>query len=192
MNKAVFLDRDGVITQDPPHYAHRIDQLKIIQKSAEAIKLLNENGYKVIVISNQAGVAKGYYNEAEIGIFNTEMKRRLGGEDAYIDAEYYCPHHPNGKIKQYTMACSCRKPRTGMLRQAEKDLDIDMKKSFLVGDKITDIEAGSRVHCKTILVLTGHGTDELIEKTGTNIVPDYVSLNLWIAVHQIISDGSDL
>ena len=100
MNKAVFLDRDGVITKEPPHYAHSIDQLKLIPKSTEAIRLLNESGFKVIVVSNQSGVARGYYQEKDIQIYNNEMKRQLEEKGAYIDAIYYCPHYPTATIKK--------------------------------------------------------------------------------------------
>jgi D-glycero-D-manno-heptose 1,7-bisphosphate phosphatase len=140
MNRAVFLDRDGVITQDPPHYAHRIDQLKLIPKSAEAIKLLNENGLKVVVVSNQSGVARGYYQESDIELFNSAMKKELEEMGAYIDAVYYCPHHPDANIEAYRMVCDCRKPEPGMLKRAEKDLNLNLKLSFMVGDKVTDIE----------------------------------------------------
>ena len=102
MNKAVFLDRDGVITHDPPHYAHRIDQLKLIPQSAEAIKSLNETGFKVVVVSNQSGVARGYYQERDVEIFNEAMKARLEDQGAHIDAIYYCPHYPEAKIEAYT------------------------------------------------------------------------------------------
>lgn len=184
MNNAVFLDRDGVITHDPPHYAHRIDQLKLIPKSAEAIGLLNENGFKVVVVSNQAGVARGYYQEKDVEIYNSAMKKELEKNDAYIDAIYYCPHHPDAKMDAYRRDCDCRKPKPGMLKRAEKDLNLDLKRSFLVGDKMSDIEAGYRAGCKTILVLTGHGSDEL--KMNANTKPDHISKDLYTA-SQIIN-----
>jgi D,D-heptose 1,7-bisphosphate phosphatase len=185
MNKAVFLDRDGVITKEPPHYAHRIDQLELVPKSAEAIKGLNESGFKVIVISNQSGVARGYYQEKDIEIYNREMEKKLEEKNAHIDAIYYCPHHPEATIKEYRIDCDCRKPKPGMLKRAEKDLNLDLKRSFLIGDKVSDIEAGYRAGCKTILVLTGHGTDELKKFSKMNIKPNYISKDLFAAI-QII------
>lgn len=181
MNRAVFLDRDGVITHDPPHYAHRIDQLKLIPKSAEAIRLLNEYGFKVVVVSNQSGVAKGYYQERDVEIFNGAMKNELEKSGAYIDAVYYCPHHPEAKIEAYRIDCDCRKPEPGMFKRAEKDLNLDLKPSFLVGDKMSDIEAGYRTGCKTILVLTGHGSDEVKKNANMNIKPNYISKDLYAA-----------
>jgi len=185
VNKAVFLDRDGVITKEPPFYAHRIDQLELIPKSSEAIRLLNKNGFKVIVVSNQAGVAKGYYQEKNIQIYNNEMKRQLKEKGAHIDAIYYCPHHSEATIEKYKIDCECRKPKPGMLRQAEKDLNLDLKCSFLIGDKMSDIEAGYRAGCRTILVLTGQGNDELKKISEMDTKPTYISKDLFTAI-QII------
>lgn len=190
MNKAVFLDRDGVITKEPPHYAHRIDQLELIPKSAEAIKELNESGFKVIIVSNQSGVARGYYQEKDIKIYNNEMKRQLEEKGAHIDAIYYCPHHPEATIKEYRIDCDCRKPKPGMLKRAEKDLDLDLKCSFLIGDKDSDIEAGYRAGCKTILVLTGQGNGELKKISEMDIKPNYISKDLHTAIQIINRNNS--
>ena len=189
MNRAVFLDRDGVITQDPPHYAHRIDQLKLIPKSAEAIRILNKNQFKVVVVSNQSGVARGYYQEKDVEIYNSAMKKELEEGGAHIDAIYYCPHYPEADVEAYRIVCDCRKPEPGMLKRAEKDFNLDLKGSFLVGDKIIDIDAGYRAGCKTILVLTGHGNDELKKNEKTNIKPDYISKDLYGASQIIKRDG---
>lgn len=183
MNKAVFLDRDGVITEDPPHYAHRVDQVRIITGSGEAIRLLNGAGFQVIVVSNQSGVAKGYYKEHDIELFNQEMKRQLSLEGAYVDAEYYCPHHPEGIVKEYCKSCTCRKPQPGMLIQAAKQHRIYLEESFMVGDKFTDIEAGNSVNCRTIFVLTGHGKDEVSSLKGSTVP---VAVNLLNAVKEYI------
>ena len=191
MNKVVFLDRDGVITQDPPHYAHRIDQLRLIPKSAEAVRLLNENGFKVVVVSNQSGVARGYYQEKDVEIYNSAMKKELEERGAYIDAIYYCPHYPEAEIEAYRIDCDCRKPKPGMLKRAEKDLNLDLKRSFLIGDKIIDIVAGYRAGCKTILVLTGHGNEELKKNATMNIKPNYISKDLY-TTSQIINGTTRL
>jgi D,D-heptose 1,7-bisphosphate phosphatase len=180
---AVFLDRDGVITEDPPHYAHRLNQLFIIPGSAEAISHLNRHNYAVIVITNQSGVARGMYEESDINIFNEEMKKRLQKKGAHIDALYYCPHHPQGPILEYKHNCNCRKPKPGMLLKAKRELGINLKKSYLIGDKWTDIEAGKAVGCKTILVMTGHGMNEYAEKRNS---ADYYAENLLSAVTDII------
>lgn len=184
MDKAVFLDRDGVIIQEPPHYIYRLDQLKIIPKSAEAIKLLNLNDYKIIVVSNQAGVAYGYYLERDVILFNQLMQEELMLYDAYVDAIYYCPHHPKAKVRKYRLDCDCRKPKTGMLKKAEKELCIDLKSSYMIGDKKSDIDAGKSLGCKTVLVLTGHGTKEL-EKYDIRY-DNSIANNLYDAVKEII------
>ena len=185
MNKAVFLDRDGVITKEPPYYAHKIDQLELIPKSAEAIKLLNESGFKVVVISNQSGIARGYYEEKDVESYNNAMKNELEKQEAYINAIYYCPHYPEATIKEYRIDCDCRKPKPGMLKRAKEDLDLNLKGSFLIGDKMSDIEAGYRAGCKTILVLTGQGNDELKKISKMDIKPNYISNDLFAAIEII-------
>lgn len=183
MNQAVFLDRDGVITQDPPHYAHKLDQLKLIPRSAKAIRLLNENRFKVVIVSNQSGVARGYYQEKDVKIFNYAMEGELKKEGAHVDAIYYCPHHPNSEIIEYRINCDCRKPNSGMFFKAAQNLDIDLNKSFVVGDKISDVVAGSTAGCVTFLVLTGHGKSQTFENS---IKPDFISVDLYDAVKNII------
>jgi len=181
--KAVFLDRDGVITEDPPHYAHRVDQVKIIPGSGEAIRLLNQHDYKVIVVSNQSGVAKGYYQEDDVWKFNAEMKRQLSLEGAHIDAIYYCPHHPDATVNQFRESCTCRKPQPGMLIRAAKEHRINLDASFMIGDKFSDILAGKSAHCKSIFVLTGHGKEEFIHLKDSNVP---VAINLLDAVKKYI------
>ena len=183
MKKAAFLDRDGVITEDPPHYAHRLDQLRVIAGSAQAIQLLNTHNFHVIAISNQSGVARGYYQEEDVKIFNDGMESLLSKEGAHIDAIYYCPHHPEAEVKKYRIDCDCRKPRSGMLIDSGKKYNIDFKHSFLVGDKWSDIEAGRSAGCKTILVKTGHG---LLEYEDKKCPVDYVAADLLDAVQNFI------
>jgi D-glycero-D-manno-heptose 1,7-bisphosphate phosphatase len=183
MFKAVFLDRDGVITQDPPHYAHRLDQFALLPGSGPAIKLLNENQFRVIVITNQSGVARGMYKETDITIFNNAMIDGLKQYGASVDAIYYCPHHPDAKIEDYRINCNCRKPKPGMLINGGNKFEIDFKISFLVGDKWSDVEAGRSVGCKTILVKTGHGVQELMYK---NDPVDYIAADLLDAVQNYI------
>jgi D-glycero-D-manno-heptose 1,7-bisphosphate phosphatase len=183
MNRAVFLDRDGVITQDPPHYAHRIDQLKLIPRTIEAIKLLNKNKFKVIVVSNQSGVGRGYFKENNVDLFNRALEEKLYKYHSFIDAIYYCPHHPKAKIGTYRVECDCRKPKPGMLLKGANDYNINLKKSFMIGDKWSDILAGQAVGCKTILVLTGHGNDQLQTK---KLKVDFISKRLYESVVDII------
>jgi len=179
MKCAVFLDRDGVITQDPPHYADRIDQLAIIPRSAEGIRLLNEYGLPVIVVSNQSGVAGGYYSEEGVGIFMSEMKKQLAKTMAFNDGFYYCPHHPEATVPFYKTECECQKPKPGLLIRGATDFSIVVACSYLVGAKWSDVQAGRAVACRTILVRTGHGTLELQRE----IRPvDYIADDLYDAV----------
>lgn len=183
MKNAIFLDRDGVITEDPPHYAHRLDQLRIISGSAHAISILNDHGFEVIVISNQSGVARGYYQESDVSIFNNGMEALLAQSGAHVDAIYYCPHHPDAVIERYRQNCECRKPRPGMIISAAKERSLDLGKSFVVGDKLSDIIAGKASGCKTALVLTGHGKDEYEKNT---VLADFIGQDLLDVVEHYI------
>ncbi len=185
-NRAVFLDRDGVITQEPPHYAHELSQLELIPKSADAIRLLNENGFVVVIVSNQAGIARGYYQEEDAILFNQALKERLAQNGACIDAIYYCPHHPEATVERYRVDCNCRKPKPGMLIKAGKELNVDLRQSFIVGDKLSDIETGERVGCKTILVKTGYGAEEL---KHSHVDCNYIADNLYDAVEHVLGSS---
>ncbi len=143
-NRAVFLDRDGTMAEDV-HYCSRPEDFHLFPNATKAIKLLNEYGFKVIVITNQSGIARGYFNEVTLTKIHEKMKKELAREGAWVDAIYYCPHHPDEN-------CDCRKPKPKLLLQAAKDFDIDLEHSFMVGDLQTDIHLGEAVGCKTILV----------------------------------------
>jgi len=184
VNRAVFLDRDGVIIQEPPHYAHKLSQIRLIPRAANAIRLLNKDKFTVVVVSNQAGIARGYYPEEDTILFNRGVKEVLAKEGAHIDAMYYCPHHPEAKIEKYRLDCNCRKPKPGMLAKAQQELNIDLKQSFMIGDKLSDIEAGRNAGCKTIMVKTGYGAEEL---KNSKIKCDYVADDLYDAVEHILS-----
>lgn len=182
---AIFLDRDGVITQEPPHYAHRIDQLRLVRGAGDAIRQLRGLGFLVFVISNQAGIAHGYYQESHMHGFNLAMTNRLKSKKAFIDRIYFCPHHPQAKLKQYRKECLCRKPKPGLIQRAAKDFKVDLGSSFFVGDKLSDIEAGKRAGLKTFLVKTGYGKNEL--KIQSEVKPDYVVQNLYHAAQYVAS-----
>ena len=139
---AAFLDRDGVLNVDHG-YVHRPEHLEWVAGAPESVRLLNEAGYYVIVVTNQSGVARGFFDEAAVKSFHAHMQNALAGKDAHIDAFYYCPHHPEGSVKAFAMACSCRKPRTGMLEQAAHDWPIDINRSFFIGDKDLDMAAAA-------------------------------------------------
>ena len=143
-DRAVFLDRDGTIAEDVS-YCRRPEDFRLLPNTARAIKLLNEHGFKVIVVTNQSGVGRGYFTEETLAEIHEKMKRELAREGARVDAIYYCPHHPDDN-------CDCRKPKPGMMRQAVKDYHIDLRRSFVMGDMPSDIAMGKATGCRTILI----------------------------------------
>ena len=155
-SKACFLDRDGVVIEEK-NYLATIEDIVIFNETYEALKLLRANGFKIIVVTNQGGVARGYYNENAVNAVHKEIDRKLSLKDLSIDAYYYCLHHPEGKVEKYSIECDCRKPAPGMLLQAVKDFDIDLSKTFMIGDKMSDVKAAENAGCLGILVTTGHG-----------------------------------
>lgn len=168
--KAVFLDRDGVITQEPPHYAHGRDQMRLIAGAAKAIRLLNDNDFMVIIVTNQAGIARGIYGEDAMHEFHGAMEEELAKESgARVDAIYWCAHHPEAAHEKYKMICDCRKPEIGMLLRASVRHSINLAQSYMVGDKWSDIQAGQKAGCKTILVQTGHAGGDRVEGNRANL-----------------------
>jgi D-glycero-D-manno-heptose 1,7-bisphosphate phosphatase len=139
---AAFLDRDGVLNVDHG-YVHAIDRLDWIAGAPQAVRLLNEAGYHVFVVTNQSGVARGLYDEASVKTFHTHMQDVLMAQGAHVDAYYYCPHHPQGTLKELAVECLCRKPGTGMLEQAAREWPIERSRSFLIGDRDGDMAAAA-------------------------------------------------
>lgn len=171
--RVVFLDRDGTLNEEV-NYLHRPEDLVILPGVREGLVKLKEAGYKLIVVTNQAGVARGYYPESEVAVLHRALNEMLGPEAA-VDAFYYCPHHPEHGIGPYKIRCHCRKPETGLLEEAEKNLPggIDKGESWMIGDKLSDTEAGRRFGIRSILVGTGYGKSvrEKEEKEGL-LLPD--------------------
>lgn len=188
-NIAVFLDRDGTINEEVG-YVDNLDKLKIIPAAYEAIRLINESGMKAVVISNQAGVARGLFTEDFVKITNEHLQTALRQKGAYIDNFYYCPHHPTEGIEPYRQECTCRKPAPGMLLQAAQDLNIDLTRSYFIGDRFRDMEAGKKVGVRGILVKTGYGQD-LLQDDGPDretaeAKPDFIAEDILEAVQWIL------
>lgn len=175
MNRAVFLDRDGTIAEDV-NYCSRAEDFQILPAVPDAIRILNETGFKTVLISNQSGLARGYFTEEILTQIHGKMERELAGYGAKIDAIYYCPHHPDDN-------CGCRKPKTGMIEQAAIDLDIDLKASYMIGDVQKDIDVGRAMGCRTILVTTGPGKGYDISDPA-----DYTADSLMQAVTWIVKE----
>lgn len=178
--KAVFLDRDGTICEDV-HYMRDPSQLRIYSDVPKAIKLLNEAGFLVIVTTNQSAVARGYISLEGLEGIHKKMLEELSKWGAKIDAIYFCPHHPNDN-------CSCRKPKPGMILKAQKDFNIDLQKSYIIGDKQLDIETAEKTYLTPILVLTKYGKKELKTINRWPIKPAYVARNLLDAVVWILNN----
>jgi D-glycero-D-manno-heptose 1,7-bisphosphate phosphatase len=153
---AAFLDRDGTIIRQVD-LMHEVSQLKLLPGAATAIRILNERGLLVVVVTNQPVVARGVASEQEIKRVHEELNRRLQARGAHIDAFYFCPHHPNATLEQYRTTCPCRKPEPGMILRAAEELGVDLSRSVMIGDTTQDILAGNRAGVRTILVRTGHG-----------------------------------
>jgi len=188
-NIAVFLDRDGTINEEVG-YLDSLDKFKIIPCAYEAIRLINESGMKAVVISNQAGVARGLFTEDFVKITHEHLLAALRQKKAHIDNFYYCPHHPTEGIKIYRQNCNCRKPAPGMLLQAAQDLNIDLTKSYLVGDRFRDMEAAKKVGVKGVLVKTGYG-QKLLQDDGPDEAteegkPDFIAADILEAVRWIL------
>jgi D-glycero-D-manno-heptose 1,7-bisphosphate phosphatase len=178
-NRAVFLDRDGVLDElvyyNDGHVGSSISAKKLVvySKAAEAVKKIHAAGYEAIVVSNQAGVARKLFSYQEFLKMNEKIKMTLSRKGVHLDAEYYCLHHPRALIKKYKKNCNCRKPKPGLLIRAAKENNLDLKKCFFVGDSLTDVQAGIRAGCKTVLI--GQMTDMLNRQMKKHkATPDYM------------------
>ena len=158
-DKIIFLDRDGTINEEV-EYLHRLKDLKILEGVPEAIRLLKQHGFKIVVVTNQAGVARGYSEEEDVRRLHQYLNERLEKEGAAIDHFFYCPHHPVHGIGKYKVNCHCRKPETGMFEMAEQYYHVDKTHSWMIGDKLLDVKAGENYGVGRILVGTGYGKEE--------------------------------
>lgn len=182
------MDRDGTVSKEIGYVNHPA-RYELLPRSAAAIKKLNQAGIKAILTTNQAGVARGYFTEEMIWKVHDRLKEFLAEEDAYLDAIYYCPHHPAVGEGEYRQDCECRKPKSGMLLRGREEFDIDLSSSYTIGDKISDVEFGQRVGAKGILVLTGYGLGAYeYEREEWKVEPDYIAEDLLDAVNWILED----
>jgi len=189
-NRVVFLDRDGTINEEVG-YVNHIERFFLLPRVGQAIQLLNQYGWKAVVVTNQSGVARGYFPESLIYQVHQKMQELLGNEGAHLDRIYYCPHHPDIGVPPYRQKCRCRKPATGMIEEAMKELTLDLSQSYMVGDRGVDIEFAHQIGAKAILVLTGYGKGEW-EYSGAQwkVKPDHVAQDLFEAVQWILLQES--
>lgn len=158
MERVIFLDRDGTLNEEV-NYLYRKEDLRILEGVPGAIHKLKARGFKIVVVTNQAGVARGYYKEEDVKKLHSYMNELLAASQGAIDHFFYCPHHPYHGIGAYKCRCHCRKPETGLLEMAEQYYNVDKERSWMVGDKWTDIQAGIRYGVRTALVGTGYGAE---------------------------------
>jgi D-glycero-D-manno-heptose 1,7-bisphosphate phosphatase len=184
---AVFFDRDGTLIADAGYLNHP-SQIKLFSQTAEALKSLRKAGFYLFVVTNQSGVARGYFSEAQVKNVHQNLRRMLKVKGAKIDAFFYCPHHPQGKVKSFSKKCDCRKPSPGMVKQALKRYSIDLKKSYVVGDKLDDILLAKNAKVAAgLLVRTGNGRKSELEFRKLKLKNSAVVSNLAQAAQWILS-----
>lgn len=183
---AVFMDRDGTINEQRGYINH-ISRFILIQGTAEAVRLLNRHQYLAIIVSNQSGVARGYFPLQLVEDVHSHMRELLKKEDAVIDGIFFCPHYRTGVVGEYAADCDCRKPRTGLIKSACETFDIDMTNSYVIGDRCTDIELAQRADLKGILVRTGYGLGDIeYVLPRSTFKPVHIASDLLDAVRWII------
>jgi D-glycero-D-manno-heptose 1,7-bisphosphate phosphatase len=186
---AVFLDRDGTMNVDIG-YVSSPEQLEVYPWVAEAVRLINRSGMKAIVVTNQSGVARGFYDEQMLGRIHDRLVLDLEREGARLDAIYYCPHHPRIGDTRYRVVCECRKPAAGMLFRAQREHDLDLSNSVVIGDKASDVGMAARVGARSVLVLTGYGRQTLCYPELLPCSPDLVVEDLLTAVKRLLDTNS--
>lgn len=178
---AVFLDRDGTINQDDGYINHPRD-FELYPTAAEAVKILNDSGLLVFVVTNQSGIARGYYTFDELDKIHEKLKQQLAEKGAKVDKIYISPYHQEGHLTPYNILHKDRKPNIGMFNKARKEFSFDPHKSFMIGDRYSDIGFGNRAGLKTFLVLTGNGKDEFLNNRGSwQYQPDFIVKDLLAA-----------
>jgi D-glycero-D-manno-heptose 1,7-bisphosphate phosphatase len=189
--RAVFLDRDGVLIHDTDLLVDP-EQVRFFDGAVRAVRDLHENGFLVVVVSNQSVIARGLVTHEQVGYINDLISEAISPEGGPVVPFYVCPHHPNATIDFYRVDCSCRKPRPGMLLEAAEQHDINLGASYIVGDRPSDIAAGSQAGCRTILVRTGEENSLLIESAGwpsARPIPNLVCNGIEEAAQLILKDA---
>jgi histidinol-phosphate phosphatase family protein len=186
MRPAVFLDRDGTLIEEAG-YLDRLDRLVFFPFSVDAVRVLNRAGLAVVVITNQAGVARGLFPESFVAEAHRHVQAHLEAGGARVDAFYYCPHHPEAAVEQYRRACDCRKPGPALFARAAAEHDLDLARSVVVGDRWHDVEAGRRIGARGVLVRTGYGREQEAAPrpglTADAVVDNLMGAASWILQH---------
>lgn len=181
---AAFIDRDGVINEER-HYVHRIEDFVLLPHVVDGLKALSDQGFDLVVVTNQAGIARGLYDEAALQRLHAHMRGLLGQQGVTLRAIYHCPHHPSGVVPELRRECDCRKPQPGMLLRAARELELDLPSSVLIGDKRSDIEAGQAAGLRhNLLVRTGHLIEARDAAAADAVCDDLLDAAKWIAAAQ--------
>ena len=184
--RAVFMDRDGTISEEIGYVNHP-SRYRVFPYAARAVRLLNEAGWLAILITNQAGVARGYFTEDLIGAVHDRLKQELARDEAHLDAIYYCAHHPSVGEPPYRLDCDCRKPKPGLIQRAAADFQIDLAESWMIGDRYSDIELAHNARVRSAFVLSGYGRGEWeYQRAAWKHEPDMVAEDLLEAVRKIV------
>jgi len=185
---AVFIDRDGTVNEQMGYINH-ISRFVMLPGAAEAIRLLNLHQYLAIIVSNQSGVARGYYPIGLVDEVHAHMRALMEKEGAFVDGIFFCPHYKRGSVPEYSIECDCRKPRTGLIEQASKAFEIEMDNSYVIGDRYSDIELAVRSGMKGILVTTGYGQGDIdYVFPRLSFKPAHIAGDLLHAVRWIIEE----
>ncbi|MDH3217740.1 MAG: HAD family hydrolase [Candidatus Krumholzibacteria bacterium] len=196
LRPAIFLDRDGTVSEEVG-YVNHVSRFRLLPRTAAAIRQINQSGLLAVLVTNQAGVARGYFKESLVRQVHQRLQELLAAGGARLDGIYYCPHHPRAGKPPYRLECNCRKPKPGMIEAASRDLDIDVSRSFMVGDKHSDIIFAHSVGVPGVLVKTGYGLGEIEQWSADwSDEPDKIALDLldaveWILDRQESDDRSD-
>jgi D-glycero-D-manno-heptose 1,7-bisphosphate phosphatase len=184
---AIFLDRDGTLSEEVG-YVNHVSRYRLFPWTVDAIRRINRSGWLAVVVTNQAGVARGYFPESVIGQVHDVLNGALAAGGAHLDGLYYCPHHPTVGEPPYRLNCECRKPQPGLLRRAERELDVDLARSWVVGDRHSDLELAWSVGARGAFVRSGYGLGELTwHAPAWPRAPDLVADHALGAVEAILA-----
>ena len=186
--RAVFMDRDGTIS-DEVGYVNHVSRFRVFEYSADAVRTLNDNGWLAVLVTNQAGVARGYFTEDMIGTVHEALEASLAAGGARLDGIYYCAHHPSVGDPPYRVDCNCRKPKPGLIQRAAYDLEIDLSESWMIGDRFSDIDLARNAGVHSAFVLSGYGRGEWEHQRGVwEHQPELIAEDLLEAVRTITSE----
>jgi D-glycero-D-manno-heptose 1,7-bisphosphate phosphatase len=193
MRPAVFLDRDGTLNEDVG-YLDRVERLRVFPYTTDAMRVLSRAGYRLVIVTQQNGIALGFVDEPRVQSIHRLLVDRLAAAHVPVDGVYYCPHHPNATVERYRVECDCRKPLPGMLQRASRELSLDLTRSVIVGDRWRDLQMGASLGVPGVLVRTGYG------ETEARTVPDHIrplaivgnvmEAAVWILRHGPLASGS--